>query len=142
MSQKSSVPQAVSFVSQVLKRDMLLLEPSSFSFITRPTKRCLRVVRKHVGTMERFGRVNALEPGSPCGFHIWLSHLLLLCQSLMPAVGIENPERGRGASPGVPELVLILGKQRYTARGIGDAEAASPLHGINNRSGMGVPWFA
>jgi len=50
---------------------VLLLEPPSFGFITRPTKRCLRIVR---GIMERFGVVNALELGSPCGFHFWPSH--------------------------------------------------------------------
>jgi hypothetical protein len=50
---------------------MLLSEPSSFSFITRPTKRCLRNVRD---TTERFCVVNALELRSPCGFYFWLSH--------------------------------------------------------------------
>jgi hypothetical protein len=49
----------------------LLLEPPSFGFITRPTKRCLRIVR---AILERFGVVNARELGSPCGFHFWLSH--------------------------------------------------------------------
>jgi hypothetical protein len=49
---------------------VLLLEPLSFSFITRPTKRCLRIV---TATMERF-LANALELGSPCGFHLWVSH--------------------------------------------------------------------
>jgi hypothetical protein len=50
---------------------VLLLEPLSFSFITRPTKRCLRIV---TATMERFCLANALELGSPCGFHLWVSH--------------------------------------------------------------------
>jgi hypothetical protein len=50
---------------------VLLLEPLSFSFITRPTKHCLRIVR---ATIERFCLVNALELGSPCGFYLRLSH--------------------------------------------------------------------
>ena len=41
-------------------------------------------------------------------YHVWLSHLLLLCQSLMPDLTVrenrDNPEPGRGAWPGVPEL--------------------------------------
>ena len=41
------------------------------SFITRPMKRCLRIV---TATAERFCLANALELGSPCGFHLWLSH--------------------------------------------------------------------
>jgi hypothetical protein len=50
---------------------VLLLEPLSFSFITRPTKRCLRIVRDTIGG---FRLASALELGSPCRFYVWLSH--------------------------------------------------------------------
>jgi hypothetical protein len=53
---------------------MLLSEPLSFSFITRPTKSCFRTVYDSVATVERFGFVNAFELGSPCCFHLFLSH--------------------------------------------------------------------
>src|SRR5580693_3575524 len=122
---------------------MLFLEPSSFSFITRPTKRCLRVFRKHVGTMERFCRVNALELGSPCGFHIGLSHLLLLCQGLMPpdrAASRENPERGRGAWPGVPELCSCWANAPKAS--VGGRRADSTTRHQQPGRGMGVPRLA
>jgi hypothetical protein len=52
----------------------LPLEPLSFSFITRPAKRCRRIVREYVHPIERFSRVDAPEFVSPSGFNLWLSH--------------------------------------------------------------------
>jgi len=54
---------------------MLLLEPSNFSFITGPTKGCLRTVYDSGVIIKRFRFVNAPELGSPCCFHLWLGYL-------------------------------------------------------------------
>ena len=97
---------------------MLLLEPSNFSFITRPTKGWLRVVGDRVATVKGFRFANTPELGSPRGFHLWLSHGLLLWGPLAPPALMERTPSATFAKPGVPELNAHI-RQR-TKGGVGD----------------------
>jgi hypothetical protein len=115
---------------------MFLLEPSSFSFVTRPTKFCLRVVRKHVGTMERFCRANALELGSPAS----TLGSAIYCSYVRAYGRIERTPSG-GGEPGPGFLSCAHVRQTHQRRVSGDIGPIAQ-HGIDNLSGMGVPWFA
>jgi hypothetical protein len=112
---------------------VLLLEPPSFSFITQPTKRCLRIVRDTIG---RFCRLKALELGSPRGFHLWLSHRPLVVSREIPRFSPQPIANDASAllaiiRPGFREAIVRYLVALDTKRALDDLGGSTGVVGVD-----------